>query len=256
MDFGPFFRLAQLLLSVVRSKPERKFNSMFKKSKKSVKSLSITIFSLVLVGCGSGNFTKSNDIAGQKNSSTRNLLCENPIQLEDQDLESVSDVAFLPKKKFKLARIRFHEFWENARHSITVSADRTEGFQAKLECDGFHNGEDHQINEFSSFFQVSDSVDFDQRIKSDLQRKISYDVENSEVVNVISKLVRKSKYVERSFDHISTERVALKNDRFLTYRFYVISQDKLELRIKLENTPNQSGDRQITFFSAIYDAAN
>ncbi len=229
---------------------------MFKKSKKSVKSLAITLVSLVLVGCGSGNLTKSNGTTNQKNPSIRNQLCENPIPLEEKEMEPVTDVTVLPKSTFKIARIQLHEFWEIARHSITVSADRSEGFDAKVDCQGFHNGEDIQNREITSSFHVTDTIDLALRKETNRHRNISYRFTNGELVDVDSVLIRRTGFVEKVLDHISTARIALKNGGFVTYRFYLVTPTVLEFRGKFEYPADENGDRRTSFFKAVFEAKN
>ncbi len=226
---------------------------MFNKCKKLMIPFGAAILTLVLVGCGSSNQTPSLGSADLKKSSSRKIICNNPIQFEEKELKPVTDTSVIPKHLFKLSRIQLHEFWEGAQHSLTVSADRADGFNAKLECQGFYQSDEGQNEKFSSTFQINESIDLAQRKKSAQKRLISYEIENAEIQYLATRLLNDPKSVETEFDHITTSRMRLSQNRYQTYRLYLVTPNQLELRIKLENTPDQNGHRIITHFVAVYE---
>jgi hypothetical protein len=175
--------------------------------------------------------------------------CENPIILEDSQLTPLTDLEKAPKGKFKLVELQTHALWQSSNNSLFISSKEADQFLVKVDCNGTRT-EGNEKLEIS--FDISTLLDTVTLAESMDLRVIEVRTENGQVTAANSRAFKGQARKEKQ-EKIALERMKVGEDIYMTIRAYAVSEDRLEIRIKIEYKADKDGKRLLQMAKAVYE---
>jgi len=208
-----------------------------------------------------------------KRGSLKKVLCENPINLIENNQKPLEMVDELQRAKYQLVKMVMYSVNEADNYSFLASAQASDDFKAKLDCNGVRdvqdfnykkswtdeNGTQHSevltyTSKFSGEFHISTTIDGNKNDheKATTSRVFEVKFENGKLASAQTR-IDDGRIEPSDLKKILQDRLEVTENTYLSLRVYNSNSDQLDFRIKIEFPADKNGKRIIQHSQAIFE---